>query len=457
MMPRRAARGIGPAGVAVLLAAVLIPSPGVRAQVARPITLAEVLTLAAQHSPALRAAAFEVTVARTQLAQAEALRSGTLVLTGSYTRINDREGGAIVIPGGTVPGVSTPITIPLPPPTPDLYTTALTFQYPLHTGGRIEAQVALARANLQGAEAALERAKQQLILDARQAYYQVLLAQAGVEGAQRTLAAAEENLRVARARVAAGTSPRFDEVQAEVNVASARQGLIRARNALALAQHALAALVGQPMDAPLQPGERMTFAAVRTDLAVLLRRALDARPELAEHRARIAAATAAIEVARAGARPALVLSGGPTWGNATSAGLGSSAAVLGWSLTLAATVPLFDGGLTAQRIREAEARVAQLQAAEVQLRQGIELDVRRALLTLAAAMEELAAADVGVQQGQEGLRIANVRFAAGVSTNLEVITAQAALSQAEASRIQALFNVNMARAQLERAVGGPVE
>lgn len=456
MMPRRTARRIVPPGIAVLLAAVLLPTPSVRAQGARPITLAEVLTLAAQHSPALRAAAFEVAVARSQLAQAEAVRSGTLVLTGSYTRINDREGGAIVIPGGTVPGVSTPITIPLPPPTPDLYTTALTFQYPLHTGGRIEAQVALARANLHGAEAALERTKQQLILEARQAYYQVLLAQAGVEVAQRTLAAADENLRVARARVAAGTAPRFDEVQAEGNVASARQGLIRARNALALAQHTLAALTGQPMDTPLQPREGMTVAAVRTDVAALLRRALEARPELAEHRARIAAAAAAIEVARAGARPALVLSGGPTWGNTTSAGTGSAAA-LGWSLTLAATVPLFDGGVTAQRIREAEARVAQLQAAEVQLRQSIELDVRRALLTLASATEELAAADVAVQQGREGLRIANVRFAAGVSTNLEVITAQAALSQAEASRIQALFNVNVARAQLERAVGGPVE
>ncbi len=443
-------------GLAVGVAAVLVPALRASAQAPRPITLAEVLTLAAQHSPALRVAAFEVAVARAQLAQAEAARHGTLVLTGSYTRLNEREGGAIVIPGGTIPGVPTPITIPLPPPTADLYTTALTVQYPLHTGGRIEAAVTLARANVQGAEAALERAKQQLILEAKQAYYQMLLAQAGVEVAQRALAAAEENLRVARARVAAGTSPRFDEVSAEVNAANARQGVIRARNALALAQHALAALLGQPLDTPLQPRETMTVVPVRTALEALLRRALDARPELAEHRARITAAAAAIEVARAGARPALVLTGGPTWGNTTAAGLGTSAA-FGWSLTLAATVPLFDGGLTAHRIREAEARVAQLRAAEVQLRQSIELEVRRALLTLASAAEEVAAAEATVQQAMEGLRIANVRFAAGVSTNLEVITAQAALAQAEANRVQALFNVNVARAQLERAVGGPVE
>ncbi|MDR7420248.1 MAG: TolC family protein, partial [Armatimonadota bacterium] len=65
--------------------------------------------------------------------------------------------------------------------------------------------------------------------------------------------------------------------------------------------------------------------------------------------------------------------------------------------------------------------------------------------------------DKTIEQAQEGYRIATVRFAAGVSTTLEVVQAQAALSQAEAHRIQALFNVNLARAQLERAIGGPVE
>jgi outer membrane protein TolC len=200
----------------------------------------------------------------------------------------------------------------------------------------------------------------------------------------------------------------------------------------------------------------MVLVPVRGEVAALVRRALESRPELAEQRARLAAAIAAIEIARSGGRPALILSGGPNYGN-SAGGTGSPGPTTGWSVTLSATVPLFDGGVTAQRIREAEARVEQLRAAEAQLRQGIELDVRRAMLTLASAAEELVAADKIIEQAQEGLRIANVRFTAGVSTNLEVITAQAALSQAEANRIQTLFSVNVARAQLERATGGPVE
>ena len=442
---------------AVLIAAVLGPlTSTARAQTPRPVTLVEALTQAAQNNLSLRAAAFEVVIARAQLAQAEAVRSGQLILTASYTRLNESAGSSIVIPGGTIPGIPTPTTITLPAPAPNLFGSALTYQYPVFTGGRIESQIGLARANLKGAEATLERVKQQVILDVKQAYYQLLLAQAGVDVAVRTLASADENLRVARARVAAGAAPRFDEVAAEVNQANARQALIRGRNAVALAQHGLDAVMGLPLDTVLQPRETMTIVAVRGEVRALIRRALENRPELAEHQARVAAAIAAIEIARAGGRPALVLSGGPTYGNTTGGTAGASA-VFGWSVTLAATVPLFDGGVTAQRVREAEARVEQLRAVEAQLRQSVELDVRRTMLIFASAAEELVAADKIVEQAQEGLRIANVRFAAGVSTNLEVITAQASLSQAEGNRIQALFNVNIARAQLERATGGPVE
>jgi outer membrane protein len=162
----------------------------------RPITLLEALTMAAQNSHALRVAAFEVTVARSQVNQAEALRRGQLTLGASYTRVNDRT-SAIVIPAGTLPPPLDTQTITIPIPfNPNIYQVGVTYQVPLYTGGRNEAQMALAQANLKGAEAVLERVKQQVVFDVKQAYYSLLLAQAGIDVAQRTTAAAEENLRV---------------------------------------------------------------------------------------------------------------------------------------------------------------------------------------------------------------------------------------------------------------------
>lgn len=68
----------------------------------------------------------------------------------------------------------------------------------------------------------------------------------------------------------------------------------------------------------------------------------------------------------------------------------------------------------------------------------------------------MTAATKTIESAREALRIAQVRFREGVGTNLEVIAAQAALAEAEAARVQALLAFNTARAQLERAVGGPV-
>src|SRR3989304_3739488 len=100
----------------LVLLALLAPAQIARAQAPRLITLAEALTLAAQNNYTLRVAAFEATVARAQLAQAEAVKRGTLTLSATYTRINERPATSIVIPPGTIPGITDPVIITLPPP-----------------------------------------------------------------------------------------------------------------------------------------------------------------------------------------------------------------------------------------------------------------------------------------------------------------------------------------------------
>jgi len=442
----------------VLCLVVLASSPALSAQTAPPapearsITLSQALLSALQNNLALRVAFFEVQVTRAQLEQALAAKGGAVTGTLGYTRTSERA-TSFVIPANTfgpgLPPAETTITFPV---SPDVYVVNLGYQYPIYSGGRLEAQIALARAGVKGAEAALERTKQEVALQTKLAYFQVLVAQAALQVAQQNVAQAEETLRIAQARVRAGTSPRFDEIQAEVNLANARQGLVRARNGVAVATQGLAAVLALPLDVPLRPQETMEVVPVTTPLADLVARSLRERPELAEHRARVEAAEAALALARAGGRPVVGLSGGLSLD-----GIGTGGVALGWSIGLAATFPLFDGGVTAAKIREAELRLEQLKVVQAQLRQSIELQVRQGMLNLGAAAEEVATAGAAIEQAREALRIAQVRFREGVGTNLEVISAQAALAQAEGARVQALFSYNTARAQLERAVGGPVQ
>src|SRR5207244_5857844 len=127
----------------------------------------------------------------------------------------------------------------------------------------------MAEANLKGAEATFERNRQQIIFTIRQAYYQLLLAQAGVDSANHSVAKAAENLRVARARVASGVSPKFDEVQADVALATARQAQVRARNGLAQGVQALNGLLSLPMETPLTPTNPSTESGAERPLGGL--------------------------------------------------------------------------------------------------------------------------------------------------------------------------------------------
>lgn len=413
----------------------------------RPLALAEAIAVALQQNQQLRVAAFEVAIARAQLAQARAGRSPQVNGQASVTRTQEGRPTTIsFLDHGALH------TIVIPAPSPTLYDARLILQYPLYTGGRLEAQIALAEASVRGAEAALERIKQQVVFAARQGYFQLLLAQSGLDVAERSVAQATENLRVARARVAAGASPRFDEVQAEVALASALQSRVRARNAIAQAMQGLAAVLNLPVTTPLRPTDAFTVRPVQESADALVARAAQARPEMAELAARRAAAQAGIELARSGARPNVSLQGTGSYSN-TGGLFAGTAGAAGWSVTLAATLNLFDGGITRERVREAQLRVEQLVAMEAQQKQGIELEVRQAYLNLRSAAEELAGADALIAQAREALRIANVRFQSGVGTNLEVLNAQTALSQAEAAKAEALFSYNLARATLERAVG----
>src|SRR3989475_6615954 len=269
------------------------------------LSLAEALRLALQQNQQLRVAAFEVAVATAQLAQARAGGAIQGNVQASYARTQEGVSTSIPISGG--PGGE---VITIPAPAPNIYDARLVLQYPLYSGGRVEAQIALGEANLKGAEATFERIRQQIIFTIRQAYYQLLLAQAGLDSANHSVTQAAENLRVARARVASGVSPKFDEVQADVALATARQAQVRARNGVAQGMQALNGLLNLPLETPLTPTNPFVVTVVETPLDRLIARALETRPELAEVLARQAAAQAGVPTGENGARVKRGLSGG---------------------------------------------------------------------------------------------------------------------------------------------------
>jgi outer membrane protein len=434
--------------MALLLAGAL-PAGAVAQPASRRLSFAELATTVMQNNLQLRAAALDVAVAQAQLAQARAAKQPQVGVTASYTRTQQASAQTITFPNPF--GASPPeISITLPAPNPNIFAARLAVQYPLYTGGRLESQVALAEANLRGAQAVFAQAQRQVLFNAQQLYLQALLGQENVTAAQRALNQANESLRVANARVSAGAAPQFDVLQAQVAVANAEQEVVRARTSVATAQTSLSATLNLAQDSALEFTETLEPRPVAGTLQDAIGRAVRDRPELAEIQSRIAATQASIDLAASGGRPNVNVSTGYDVGN--SNGMSTSISG-GWSVTLGVTLALYDGGLTRERIREAELRLEQLKLLDAQVRQQVELDVRLAWLALQQAAGELSAATKAVEQGREAARLAAVRYQAGVGTQLELVSAQTALAQAELGLAAARFNQNLARIRLILAMG----
>src|SRR5438552_331696 len=398
---------------------------------ARQISFADVAAAVVQSNFQLRAAALNVAIAQAQLAQAQGGQMPQATLSGPYTRTQE------------------------PPPAfplggPNIYAAGVAISYPLSTGGRVEAQIALAQANLRGAQASFNRTKQQLVQSAEQIYLQGLLANETVAAARRALDAASESLRVARVRFNTGAAAQFDVLQAEVAIANAEQTLVQAQTGVATAAAGLNAALSLPLDTPVQFTGTLTPRPVEGTLPTTIAQALRDRPDLVALQSQIGVAQAGIDLARSGGRPAVFLGAGYEFSNFS----GQSPYVFGsWLATLSVTLSVFDGGITQAKVSEAQLQLEQLKVREAQTRQQVELDVRLAWLALQQATGRLTAATKAAEQGRESARLASARYTSGVGTSLELLSAQAALAQAELSLASARYDQNAARIQLILATG----
>src|SRR5579884_2593642 len=420
-----------------------VPSPGPGA----PLTLAQAVSMALQQNLQLRQAALQVAVSRAQLAQAQAATWPTVGVTAGYSPVFGITSGPSTLSGTiTIPGAgvtSQPFVAQVPTTagtTPWL--VELRLSYPLYTGNALQDQIAIAQASLRAAEAALSALANQIVLQARQAYYAMQLAQGQV-------AAAQENVRVTQARVRAGTSPQFDLLQAQVLLAQQQQTLTAQRANVITAQQQLNVVLNQAIVASVAPATPLGLPAPPEDVEALVRQALQTRPELAQVQAQEQAAQAAIDLAAAGLRPNVSLTGGP---QIVTSDITTRAPVT-WAAGIQMTLTIFDGGVTRAKIEQARQQLAVAQTTEAQTRQTIEQQVRTAYVSMQSSAEQLRSAETALVAAREALRIANVRFQAGVGTQLEVVTAEQNLASADLGVVQAEYTYNLALAQIQQAVG----
>jgi outer membrane protein TolC len=330
----------------------------------------------------------------------------------------------------------------------------------LYSGGRVNAGLRAAQLSKDIALLGFQHAVADTILAVRRNFYQILLAQAQVTVREQSVTLLESQLKDVRARFEAGTAPQFNVLRAEVELANAKPPLIRAQNNLRLARESLVRLLAR--DDPVQ----QDFTALRVtgqlayehrawELAAALATARNQRPELKQATQQISLYDQAIIAAAAGSKPSLSLFGNYGVHNYI---FSDDAAHTRDGFTVGARVtwPVFDGFLTKGRVDQAKAQRAQAAIDADDARRGVELEVRQAYSDYKQALELLEAQKKTVEGAAEALRLAEARFKAGAGTQLDVLSAQTALTEARSNEIQALYEYNLANANLDRVTGATV-
>jgi outer membrane protein TolC len=118
---------------------------------------------------------------------------------------------------------------------------------------------------------------------------------------------------------------------------------------------------------------------------------------------------------------------------------------------------IFDNNVTEAQVQQAKASMRKAEQKLYETQETIQLDVRKAYLNLLAAEQNIHTTKVAVDQAQEDYKIAQVRYSAGVGTNLDVMDAESKLIQTQTTYITALYNYNTNKAALDQAMGIKVD
>lgn len=300
------------------------------------------------------------------------------------------------------------------------------------------------------------------LLATRVAYYDVLLAAQQIVVNEASVSLLTKELEEQQRRYDAGTVPRFNVLRAEVAVANARPPLIRARNAHRIAKNNLTQQLGYDLprdiweNIPLQLTDTLNVGPFPVQLSDAIGLALERRTELGALRKAELLRKEDIVSAKSGRLPSMQAFAGWNW---RDSGLTTDLRddVDGWQVGAQLNWYIFDGLATRGKVAQAKAAHEKSRVQLDDTSSLIELEVRTAYTTFVAAAEVLESQKKVQEQAEEALRLANSRASAGTGTQLDVLQAETALTEARTTQIQAEYAYAVAVAKLERAIGTPTE
>jgi len=408
----------------------------------KPLSLEESIKIAMERSLALHSAT--VGIVGSEYRQKEAITNFLPWWTGQYgyTRYNTP-----VTVGTTQIGTSGLFLNT----SRDVYNFNTTLSQPLFTGGLNLANYRSAKLGVDLSKTSLETAKRDLVLQVRAGYFTILRAEKFLGVAEQQVKQFEAQLEVSKAFFEVGIVAKNDVLLAEVNLANARQSLAKATNDVAAAKASFNILLRREVNTPFEVVDILAYRAFPLSYEQSLEEALRLRPEVKAAQLNIDQAKENVKMARSGFFPTISLAGNYS--------RFSEEPELGrfkderWTVQALATFTLWNWGNTYFKVGENKVKVTQAEDSKNQLMDSIVLEVKDDYLNMQVAEKNISTAEKAIEQAEENLRMNEERYKYQVATQTDVVNAVTLLAQARVNYYGALSDFNIAKAQLDRAMG----
>lgn len=331
------------------------------------------------------------------------------------------------------------------------HSNSISASLPIFTGGELQGQIGQAKANYRSMLSAEEQAYNEMKETATTGYFNMLNATNMKALRQESVDRLQAHLDNVIAQYNVGIVARADVLRSEVELANAQQNYITASNEYDVAEATLNNIIGTPLGTTLLLKDRLQYEPYENDMAYCLAYSEQHRPELKQAEYAIDSAEAALVVARSGHMPKVYANASNNWGGNGSDWPGDDDE--NWSVGVTASMNVFDSGVTWSKIHAAQENLAKAKESQRQIKDNVELEVRTDYLNLREAEKRITTTKVAVASAEEDYHIAVVRYQAGVGTNIDVMDAQEALTQAKTNYYQALYNYNTSKAALNTSMG----
>jgi outer membrane protein TolC len=399
----------------------------------RSLTLRQALDLADKNNREIEAARLQTDRSVAAIREAQAAESVTVSIDGSLTNT-----GAPVISNVPNSNVGTPLR------------AGIEADYAISTAGRNSSRVKAAREQLNFDQLEVDRIARRVRSDVITAYYDLQEADEQLKINMAAVTNSERSLRDAKLQEQAGLGTKFDVIRAEVQKATAEQDVVRTVSQQQNARKRIAQILNITETVEYNSSEEVAPRGkwdISLENSIVL--AYGNRPELKQSAVRRNIGEQNAKEAAAGDQAQFSLFARYDLGKDFQQSVGFAD---NYSVGARVRWDFLDGGASSSRVAQAKASQLVADTQYITSRDQIRLQVEQAYNNLNADRQNIITSTGAQKQAEESLRLARLRFAAGVGTQTDVISADTELTRAKSNRLRAIVGYNRSLSTLRNAV-----